>query len=292
MQKVCTKCGETKAFSAFAPKAGGRHGLRSECKACRSQYAKAYRAKNIEEHRAANRERMAKIREADPGYAMRMKTAWKHRNLARFKAQRKAHDLRRRAKAAGLSVEEYVARKKAMEAGYAKAAAAREKRNAERTRARVADWKHVTALRHIVKRSIPSGDWTSAEIFRWRYRNDPAFAAAQRLRNQMRKTMTAYSHIGHYLGLAARKRRGYSAMWEILGYGPDDLRRHLERQFTKGMTWAKFMAGEIHIDHIIPKSAFACDTIEDVRACHGLANLQPMWARDNLAKSARRVALV
>ena len=76
---------------------------------------------------------------------------------------------------------------------------------------------------------------------------------------------------------------------ELTGYSLDDLRRHIEKQFKKGMTWERFLAGEIHIDHKIPVSAFNFDSPDhiDFKRCWALKNLQPMWANDNQVKHAK-----
>lgn len=81
--------------------------------------------------------------------------------------------------------------------------------------------------------------------------------------------------------------------WEaILGYSSDDLRAHLERQFAKGMSWDNY--GEWHVDHIVPVASFEFDSADhpDFAACWSLTNLQPLWARDNIAKRAKRVTLL
>jgi hypothetical protein len=78
--------------------------------------------------------------------------------------------------------------------------------------------------------------------------------------------------------------------WEsLVGYTKNDLKKHLEKQFVDGMNWERFMNGEIHIDHIIPKSAFNFITYDDLdfRRCWALDNLQPLWAKDNLSKHAK-----
>ena len=74
---------------------------------------------------------------------------------------------------------------------------------------------------------------------------------------------------------------------ELVGYTREDLKLHLESLFTDGMTWEKFLNSEIHIDHIIPKSYFIYSSYEDeeFKKCWALSNLQPLWAKDNLAKS-------
>ena len=73
---------------------------------------------------------------------------------------------------------------------------------------------------------------------------------------------------------------------EFIDYNLNDLMRHLESKFTKGMTWEKFMNGEIHIDHILPLSFFNYTSADDAefRKCWSLENLQPLWAEDNMKK--------
>jgi hypothetical protein len=81
---------------------------------------------------------------------------------------------------------------------------------------------------------------------------------------------------------------------ELVGYDGLQLKEHLERQFTKGMSWEKFMRGEIHIDHIVPKLLFHFDDVTDpeFKACWALANLRPLWKADNLKKHTMREVLL
>jgi hypothetical protein len=69
----------------------------------------------------------------------------------------------------------------------------------------------------------------------------------------------------------------------MLGYTANELRAHIERQFTKGMRW-DLVGAEIHIDHIIPVIEFVRNGITDAKVIHALSNLRPMWADENRAK--------
>lgn len=91
------------------------------------------------------------------------------------------------------------------------------------------------------------------------------------------------------------KQQGRRPRWEALtGYSVDDLRRHLERQFKKGMTWDNIGKGGWHIDHIIPVASFKIETAGDpeFRACWALSNLRPLWAIENQRKHAKRLHLL
>lgn len=68
---------------------------------------------------------------------------------------------------------------------------------------------------------------------------------------------------------------------DFLGVDWITVKKHIERQFTKGMNWNNY--GEWHIDHIIPFSS--ANTEEEIKQLCHYSNLQPMWAVDNLSKS-------
>lgn len=106
-----------------------------------------------------------------------------------------------------------------------------------------------------------------------KYANDATYAIYHRIKLWMHK------HLGDRLP---------SRKWsKHLGYTPEQLRAHIERQFTRGMGWSN--KGEWHIDHIVPVSSFTITSIEspDFIACFGLQNLRPVWAKENLRKSDR-----
>ncbi|KTG25385.1 hypothetical protein AWR38_01035 [Idiomarina sp. WRN-38] len=92
----------------------------------------------------------------------------------------------------------------------------------------------------------------------------------------------------HFLQLAKQGKDG--ATHELLGYTPDDLRAHIERQFTKGMSWENH--GEWHIDHIIPLAEHVKNGVTDPAVANCLTNLRPIWAKDNLRKKAKKTHLI
>jgi len=76
--------------------------------------------------------------------------------------------------------------------------------------------------------------------------------------------------------------------FEMLGYTPQQLRKHIEMQFLDGMTWDN--RSEWEIDHITPIST--ATTKEDVIALNQLPNLRPLWARLNNQKNSRKHFLI
>lgn len=69
----------------------------------------------------------------------------------------------------------------------------------------------------------------------------------------------------------------------LIGCSVDELRAHLERQFTPGMSWQNY--GEWHVDHIRPCAAYDHTDLASHWQCFHFSNLQPLWAVDNLRKS-------
>lgn len=106
-----------------------------------------------------------------------------------------------------------------------------------------------------------------------RRRNDPNFRLHKIFSESLRKSLQGNKNGKH---------------WEdVVGYTLEELKQHLEGQFKEGMTWDNY--GEWHIDHIIPKVLFEYTSYEDreFKQCWSLANLQPLWAEENIAKGDR-----
>lgn len=138
--------------------------------------------------------------------------------------------------------------------------------------------------------------------------HDAAYRAAHkerlrevyRLKMRRRRAQSVSLRISHAIGsqirIALRRRKlGQKAnvTWRsLVGYTAEELVRHLERQFVRGMSWDNY--GDWHIDHVIPVSSFqitgrACP---ELRRCWALPNLRPLWAAENIHKSNRRLTLL
>jgi len=85
-----------------------------------------------------------------------------------------------------------------------------------------------------------------------------------------------------------KKRRSWESM---VDYNREELMEHLESLFLSGMSWKNY--GEWHIDHLVPIATFDFEDSSHphFKACWSLANLQPMWAHDNLVKGGRVIQL-
>lgn len=124
---------------------------------------------------------------------------------------------------------------------------------------------------------------------RYRMANLEKMRQKQRKYNRKRRLKLTYvlsdrisGNMRHYL-----KNSKNGKHWEyIVNYTLDDLKQHLEDQFTNNMTWKEFLTGKIHIDHIIPVSLWVFNSYNDreFKQCWALCNLQPLWSVDNIRK--------
>lgn len=92
--------------------------------------------------------------------------------------------------------------------------------------------------------------------------------------------------LGRFKNVMARRGMFESVPFlELLGCSPEELGRYLEGKFKFGMKWEN--AFMWHIDHIRPCASYDLFRIEQQKACFHYSNLQPLWKRENLHKSAK-----
>ena len=103
--------------------------------------------------------------------------------------------------------------------------------------------------------------------YSWRWHNDPIFRIIKNQRNRLHE-------------LVVNKPTSFS---KSVGCNSTFLRQYLESKFQPGMTWDNY--GKWEIDHIRPLVSFDLEDAEQFKqACHH-TNLQPLWEKDNIAKS-------
>ena len=74
---------------------------------------------------------------------------------------------------------------------------------------------------------------------------------------------------------------------KLVGCNISELKKHLQEQFKKGMTWNNYGVKGWHIDHKIPCCKFDMTKEINRRKCFNYKNLQPLWAKENLKKGIK-----
>lgn len=113
----------------------------------------------------------------------------------------------------------------------------------------------------------------------------PEYRATMRKKRRERPEQAMAERVSRLLcwALASVNAIKRSATFQLLGYTPADLVKHIEKNFIDGMSWDN--RKQWHIDHIKPISS--AKTEADVIRLNQLSNLRPLWARDNMSKGAR-----
>jgi hypothetical protein len=83
----------------------------------------------------------------------------------------------------------------------------------------------------------------------------------------------------------ARNGHKIDSMRAIVGCSFEFLKEWIEARFLPGMCWSNY--GEWHFDHIIPCASFDLTNPNEQKKCFHYSNIQPLWAGDNLRKSAK-----
>jgi len=101
-------------------------------------------------------------------------------------------------------------------------------------------------------------------------KNDPLF----RLKSSVRSRLNEF--LKNHNILKTNK------SFEIIGCSPQELKVHLEKQFTDGMNWNNYGFYGWHMDHKIP--LYYGKTEEQIyKLCH-FSNIQPLWWKENFSK--------
>jgi hypothetical protein len=110
-----------------------------------------------------------------------------------------------------------------------------------------------------------------------RIEKDPSFRILMSLRTRLRSALKAQT-----VSKNAKTK-------ELLGCDEIFLKNYIESKFQKGMNWNNYGTHGWHIDHIKPCSTFQLSDTQQQKECFHYTNLQPLWAKDNLAKNRKYI---
>lgn len=257
-EKACTKCGTVEPIEEFGRDRAKPSGRRPWCKRCVALSSRDWAARNRDRVRAYSK-----------AYRQRPEVIERVRTMVKSSPERQSEYKRRHL----------------LKEGVKEQAAAWRRQYSQRPEVKERARKATAAYRKTEKYAA------------WKERNREKIRESARRQAARRRASplgTIQNRISRAINAVLREGKKKKMAFEVVGYSPDDLRRHLQKQFTRGMNWERFMAGEIHIDHIVPVSSFRFSSVDDpeLRACWALSNLRPMWAKDNIAKAAVRAHLL
>ena len=99
---------------------------------------------------------------------------------------------------------------------------------------------------------------------------------------------TVRSRIATALSASRLKGRRVTARGALryLGCPFDDFARHIESQFTDGMSWENFGKSGWHVDHIYPLGRADLTDPVELLAAFNWRNCRPLWGVENMVKQA------
>jgi hypothetical protein len=125
----------------------------------------------------------------------------------------------------------------------------------------------------------------------WYKKNQKKIQAGQTiLRRNKRRNNLQYRlacNLRNRLNKALKNITKSESTKKLLGCTMEELKTHLQNQFSTGMSWDNY--GQWHIDHIRPCASFDLSDPEQVKQCFHYSNLQPLWAKDNLLKGSKLI---
>jgi len=253
--KKCTKCGEVKQMECFSKYKRNNDGYHPWCKLCQKQYREENKeriAKYQKQYREENKEHLKQWREENKEHLKQ----WREENKER-KAESQKQWREENRERINEHAKQYYEENKEYYKQYRQENKERRKQYYQENKERNKHYYQENKERIL-------------EYHKQRRKIDPLYKLKRNLRS---RTGDAF------------KRKSYrktSKTAKMLGVPFEIAKDHIERQFTKGMTWENH--GEWHIDHIIPLASAETES-ELIKLCH-YTNLQPLWAMDNLSKNA------
>ena len=281
--KICTKCGKNKSTSEFYKDKKGANGCCAICKECAKEksilwyYANPIKA--VKSRKKWREENFEKNKE----YKRKYYLANKERIDKENKAWRSAHPERVKELSKKWAMEN-PERDKELHLRW-------RRENPERDRHHKKKWER----ENIKKSREGSKRWAAAnkeKMSKW-IKENPESVRIIKNRYSKKCQNTLKGRLNNIIrnGILHSLKRGSKAgrHWEnIVDFNIEELRVHLEKQFTEEMNWGN-QGSYWHIDHNIPISVFNFNTPDDMdfKLCWALKNLRPLEAIENISKGAR-----
>lgn len=258
--KTCKKCGVEKPLDCFTKDKNQKDGLMRWCKPCRAEHKKASyernRGKILAKQKAYREANKEKVSETKKQSRLKKIDQYLQRNRDRYYANR----------------EEILAKTKEKRLANLDESKRRERETYQRRKDAA-----VERQKQYYRETKSERLKYYAKYQKERAKSDPVYALGKLVR---RRISLALSKGGY---------QKESRTQEMLGCDYEYLKRHLEKQFLKGMSWENRGSGW-HIDHIVPLAS--AKTKEEVIALCHFTNLRPMWALENISKGAKQVSLL
>jgi hypothetical protein len=285
--KICSSCSQDRFLTEYDKSIKEKDGLSYTCKICKSKYSKEYRAKNKEyfkKHCEVIKNKNLELKKICCSCKEEKQSIYFNKNTS---------------KKDGLSTTCKDCNKKYLKNYYnnnreyfKECAQKYNKENSEELKRKGRKYYEANKEKILEKQKIYNStrkEQNTQKSYKWRRENRERYLELRGKRKKERyKSDPNYklkSNMISRTNLALKENKKSGRTEELLGCTIDYLKIYLESKFEEGMNWEE--RSKWHIDHIRPCSSFDLSNAEQQRLCFHYTNLQPLWATDNIKKSAK-----
>ena len=286
LTKVCTNCGVRKSWGEYHKFKSGRYGTKPTCKKCRAIEKKEYRKNNKEKitisgkkynrdnkeklstkaknHYIQNKKKIldrgAEYRKNNKEKIIQHRKDYRNQNEEKLKTYHRKYQKDNKYRIEELRRINYNKNKEKLSAQF--------KENYEQNKEK------------ILKRNK-------------KYRMKPEVKKMNNKRlREKRKTNLKFNLNGRMsiaIGKTLKDGKSGKSWLDLVPYTLKDLIKRLKHTMPESYDWQDYLDGNLHIDHIIPKSVFnfTKPEHEDFKRAWRLSNLQLLPAKENLKKGAK-----
>lgn len=128
-------------------------------------------------------------------------------------------------------------------------------------------------------------------VRRWTKKNRDVINSYRRAFTESNISFRLRINLANRINQAVRYQWGHKSArtLNLIGCSVEELRSHLERLWSPGMSWENYGYGDSkwHIDHVRPCASFDLTEESQQRLCFNFSNLQPLWQDENFRKGDR-----
>ena len=279
--RKCNKCGEFKEMEEYKKETGYKYGRRSVCRLCLNKQRRANAAceENKEKNKVRRRKWYEQNKETICEKAKQKRAEMRLDKINSIEYQKKIAKAKEKAKEKYIKVQ-IASIERATKYLITNGTKYKLCNSCGQFLSDIEYSKNSHLCKHCESVKYYKAKESNIEVVRKRWRK-------AKLKKMSKVQYRINKNISERIRQSLKGGKGGRKAIDILGYSIHDLMVHLEERFTIDMTWDNY--GMWHIDHIIPVAAFGYTTTKhpDFKKCWALSNLQPLWAKDNLRKSAK-----
>jgi len=255
--KICSKCKEEKEYSEFGMRNDSNDGYRNQCKVCCKEKQKEYYSKPDKKEHKIELSKQYYLENKEDIKKKQSEYYSKNKNIKDKYIKNNKDKIKEYQKIWSENNKEYIS----------------EQRKDYYTRNKDIIKKKARESYYKILKSNPNFNKEKYENMK---NDEVSYIKYKKYRfnyNKNKPYILAWRRVLRGVIRRMNKKKEKST-FELLGYSAYELKLHIEKLFTNGMSWNNY--GEWHIDHI--KQVILFDVNDSMSVINKLENLRPLWS--------------